>query len=542
MMIFLAGIAAAAGTIVYPWNAVTSIVKAGESFEVWFDAEPGQTVQAAVLRGPYNTVHISPIIAQTGSWTYDPVSENTYNTRLTVTVPPGVPADRYDLVVHTSHGQALSARAVKVIKEYKTTYKIFHISDSHLGQRGTDVLVPNKHTALVKTANIIHPDFVFNTGDVVYYHSNPHRLQERMDLFYQGDDSRGWKGMHDFNAATFVVAGNHDFQEGGSDGLPQEGRYDLKSNYWNTYHGLQYHAFMYGDSRFVLFNNGWVGYDWSWQRERADAWLKEQAAGGRFRILLAHLKQGGAMETFVGTHNFDLGLFGHNHHLGDRNPYTMADRLMAYYARSVRDHFEFCLFVVDRTAGTYTPLGYMNSNAETDGYGRSTASNRVLENDYEKNNEDRSVWVYNLTLDYAYDNNGTVPENTATLVNKFDFSIPAARVRFVMPKGFVYTVSQGTVYQAFDGDAFHVVDVDIDLDANSTTTVHIAVKPSSPAAAMDIAPNRYPARRSEIRHCNDSSFEANRMIEAADVPSRSRLNPINPDISCRRKVASDVVG
>ena len=31
-------------------------------------------------------------------------------------------------------------------------------------------------------------------------------------------------GMHDFNAATFVVAGNHDFQEGGADGLPKEGQ------------------------------------------------------------------------------------------------------------------------------------------------------------------------------------------------------------------------------------------------------------------------------------------------------------------------------
>jgi len=521
LIVFFIGLAAAAGKIVYPWNAVTSIVKAGETFEVWFDAEPGQVVQSVVLRGPYNTVQISSIIAQTGSWTYDPVSENTYNTHITVAVPPGTPADRYDLIVNTSHGQALSNRAVQVIKEYKTTYKIFHISDSHLGQRGTEVLVPNKHTALVKTANIINPDFVFNTGDVVYYHSNPRRLQERMDLFYKGDESQGWKGMHDFNAATFVLAGNHDFQEGGSDGLPREGYYDLKSNYWNTYHGLQYHAFTYGDSRFILFNNGWVGYDWSWQIQRAGAWLKEQASGGRFKILLAHLKQGGPMETFVGDHNFDLGLFGHNHHLGDRNPYKIADNLMAYYARSVRDHFEFCLFVVDQATGTYTPLGYMNNNSETDGYGRSTASNRVLENDNEKNNEDRSVWVYNLTLDYAHNNDGAVSENTATLVNKFDFSIPAARVRFVMPKGYVYTVSQGTVYQAFDGDAFHIVDVDMDLDANSTTAVQIAVKHSAPVAAMDFAQNRYPAWRTEIRHCNDSPFEANRMIKVTNVPFRS---------------------
>lgn len=467
--------ASSAGTIVYPWNAVTSIVKAGERFEVWFIAEPGQTVKSTVLRGPYNSVQIASIVTQTGIWTYDPVSENTCNTRITVTVPPGTPAERYDLIVNTSHGQAISLRAVQVIKDYKTNYKIFHISDSHLGQRGTEVLVPNKHTALVKMANIINADIVFNTGDVVYYHSNPARLQERIDLFYKGDDSQGWKGMHGFNAAVFVMAGNHDFQEGGADGLPQAGHYDLKSNYWNTYHGLQYHVLKYGDSRFVLFNNGWVGYDWSWQRERAGTWLKEEGAGGRFNILLAHLKQGGAMETFAANHDFGLGLFGHNHHLGDRNPYKMNTNLTAYYARSVRDHFEFCLFVVDNAAGTYTPLGYMNSTPETDGYGLSTASNRVLENDREKNNEDTSVWIDNLTLDYAHDNNGSVSSNIATLVNKFDYAIPDARVRFIMPKGDVYTVSRGSIYQSYDGDAFHIVDVDVDLEANSTTTVEIEI-------------------------------------------------------------------
>lgn len=464
-----------AGKIVYPWNAATAVVKAGESFEVWFNAAPGQVVNAIVLRGPYKTVNIPPASATTvsGSWEYDPVSQNTYNRQITVVVPADTPEDRYDLILNTSNGPAISVSAVKVLRKYKTNYKIFHISDSHLAQEGYNDLIGNKHTALVKMANIINPALVFVTGDNTYYSPDETRNQERIDRFYLGDESEGWKGMHDFNAAAFVVAGNHDYQQAGDDRLPGTGYYDLKSNYWNKYHGLQYHTFKYGSSRFILFNNGWAGYDWSWQMNRAGNWLKGDGSGGTLSILAAHIKQGGAMGTFAGSINLGLAMFGHNHHLGDRNPYTMDDRLIAYYARAIRDHLEFCLYLVDDVAGTFTPVGYMNTDSATDGYGLSTASNLVLQNNSEKNNFDKSVWIYNLTLNYAHDNDGSVSGNTATLVNKFTYAIPDARVRFIMPKGAVYGISAGAVEQQFDGDRFRIVDVSIDLKANSTTTVNI---------------------------------------------------------------------
>ncbi|MBI9017972.1 MAG: metallophosphoesterase [Phycisphaerae bacterium] len=474
----LIGICGAAGNIIYPWNAITSIVKSGESFEIWFNAEPDQVVDSITLRGPYNTIKIpsSSIKFVTGKWKYDPVSGNTYNRRFTVTVPKTIPEDRYDLILNTNQGQVNSVSSVKVIRQYQKNYKIFHIADSHLGQRtNPEGLIEAKHTAYVNIANIINPEIVINAGDVVYYNSNPSDLQKRMNLFYLGDDSKGWKGIHDFNAATFVVRGNHDFQQGGTDGLPQGGYHDQKANYWNQYHGLQYHSFKYGNSRFMLFNNSYYGnYDWSWQRDLASDWLDSEGSGGTFKVAVAHISQPNEMNPFASKNDLGLYLLGHNHHLGDRNPYKLDDRLIMYYARAVRDHFEFSLYLVDDSAATYTALGYKNIFPETDGNGLSTASNRVLENDSEKNNPDSSVWIYNLTLDYAHDNDGSVPTNTATLINKFDFVIPDARVRFVMPKGNNYAVSQGTITQTFDGDKFHIIDMNIDLSADSTTVVEIA--------------------------------------------------------------------
>ena len=45
--------------IVYPWRSTTAIVKAGETFEVWFNADAGQTLNEVALRGPYNNAIVT---------------------------------------------------------------------------------------------------------------------------------------------------------------------------------------------------------------------------------------------------------------------------------------------------------------------------------------------------------------------------------------------------------------------------------------------------------------------------------------------------
>ncbi|HML76673.1 MAG TPA: hypothetical protein PKB02_19435, partial [Anaerohalosphaeraceae bacterium] len=101
------------GKIIYPWNAATAIVKAGENVTVWFNADDGQTVTSAKLRGPCNTVSIPSVARQTGSWQYDEISGNRYNTRIAVTVPADAPQERYDLILNTTAGQEISHGAVK---------------------------------------------------------------------------------------------------------------------------------------------------------------------------------------------------------------------------------------------------------------------------------------------------------------------------------------------------------------------------------------------------------------------------------------------
>jgi len=40
------------GQIIYPWNATTAIVKAGENFTIWYDADIDEAIESIALRGP----------------------------------------------------------------------------------------------------------------------------------------------------------------------------------------------------------------------------------------------------------------------------------------------------------------------------------------------------------------------------------------------------------------------------------------------------------------------------------------------------------
>ncbi|MBN2512428.1 MAG: hypothetical protein JXB18_05770 [Sedimentisphaerales bacterium] len=437
------------GKIIYPWNAATAIVKAGENVTVWFNADEGQTVTSAKLRGPCSTVSIPLVARQTGSWQYDEISGNMYNTRIAITVPAGTPQERYDLILNTTAEQEISHGAVKVVREYKTDYTIMHISDTHLCQGAKINGLPNglfKISAMVDIANIIGPEMVFITGDLI--NDNMFPPQERADLFYKGSEVNGLKGVCNFHAASFSAAGNHDFLQ---QSQTSAGFYPEKSKFWNQYHGLHYHHFKYGNTRYMIVNTGWEGFDWAYQLKEHISWLAD-VGPGNLRIAAYHKSENGIMGAWADTVNLGLAMIGHNHHLAGNNPYELGGRRIQYYANSTREHFAFNLFRI-HSDGSYTAV-----------------NNREF---VENPSDAPSLWRPKLKLAYAKANDGTARTNTATLINNFDVGFPNARVRFLMPKGNTYSVSKGTVEQAFDGDSMHVVDVQVAIDPNSMNTIEI---------------------------------------------------------------------
>ncbi|MCF8361616.1 MAG: T9SS type A sorting domain-containing protein [Prolixibacteraceae bacterium] len=451
--------------IIRPWRATTAIVKTGESFEVWFDAYPNQEIESIQLSGKYNTVNCTYQI-ETGDWEYDPLSKNRYNTRIKVTVPVDAPANRYDLALETSTGVELSHGGVKVVSEFKSDYYIMHMSDGHLYQHGhdTDVLLARK-TAMIEIANIIDCEIIIETGDNSY---NVRNHPEREVMYFQGDEEHGIKGMADANAATFLVPGDHDAYKGND--WPQAS-VTVNADFFNDYWGLQNSSFKYGNGRFMMLNNAWAVSETSakaheYQCDEAKTWLNNDGVGGNFFVTAGHCYN--KMHEFIDdAQPLSLVLAGDKHHIRTNNPYSFdpGSAKVAYIAGSIRDHFEFNLFKVNNIDGTFSTV---------------SGENAVVEVLASGDQNDRSTWQSNLTLNYSNKNNGSFAENTATIVNNFNFPIDGAKVRFVLAKGYDYIFTNATLKQQFEGDEFYIVDLTTDLPANGSKEIYIRAEDLCP--------------------------------------------------------------
>ena len=469
-----------AGKIIYPWRSTTAIVKAGETFEVWFRADAGQTVNAIELQSQY--LNVTPSITNTinETWVYDKWSENTCNVKLTVTVPVNTPADRYNLILKTSSGDEISLAAVKVIKEYKTNFYVFHISDAHRWQGGYDGLkILKMVSTTIDIANIINPEMVFETGDNHYPNTNnPASTAQRTDDYYNGFTSgtEFIKGLNQFSAPVFSIPGNHD--------TPQKNyaiEPDMKtpSKYYNEFYGLQAHNFSYGNARFIGLNNAWFSDEAngvpniSHQTEEAKTWLN-QVGNGTFRIGYCHVPEPTALKAvydpfFKAGTPLNLILAGHVHRAS--NAFSIKDypnvkiTHTGYPLRELHRKAAFNLYKVDLATNKYSAIG--DSIGAHEGL--------AIADDFSS---------VKLKLTYSKLNNGSNAENSATIVNKYNFPITGAFVRFVVPKGSVYYLRNAAVIQEFDGTDFHIIDATYNLEANSTYTVSV-----HPGVQPDLCPD-----------------------------------------------------
>jgi len=444
--------------IIYPWNATTAIVKAGESFTIWYDADAKEKIESVMLKGPYNTVQIPLVKTKKGTWIYDEISGESYNRKISVIIPEGTPLERYDLIVQTSNGDIVSFSSVKVIRAYKTAYSIFHISDTHLADEsvraGNDVPKRLPYlSALVEISNIIGSELVFVTGDNVNSRSwddgNANYLktwpstQERVDYYYKGSSENNLKGVYDFTAPAFTVNGNHDHYERKNDSTETKN----KPAFWNKFHGLRTPHFAYGDARFMALSDAF-NEDLNVQGERHASWLDE-VGNGNLRVVYKHIYKP-IPQPWAMDYEIQLGLCGHNHHIGGENPFRQGNTAM--YIANFTEYTTFNLIRVK--AG-----------------GKFSVENNLVA--IENPKDDPSLFRPKLTLDFSKPNDGTSSNNRATLVNNFGVGFPDGKIRFIMPKGFYYTINKGSVEQQFDGDKFTVVDVRVSLKSNSTTVINI---------------------------------------------------------------------
>lgn len=447
--------------IVYPWRATTAIIKSGDSFEIWFNADVNQTISSIQFKSEFLTITGTNQNITTGSWVYDPVSGNTYNQKISIKVPENTPADRYDLILNTSTGKVTSLGGVKVVKEFKTEYYVTHISDGHLYQGGYDAdVVLQRKSLIVQMSNIMDSEILIETGDNMY---NVRNHPEREVEYFVGKSSIGTIGMAKATAATFAVSGDHEGLNGNDF---MQGTDQQNSDFVNDYWGLQNHSFKYGSARFMMLNNAWGlsatnNKVYQYQVNDAIAWLNGAGAGGNFLLTAGHNYD--RMHHFINNvHPLNLCLSGDRHAQGNGNPWeiTPGGPLISYTCNDLRGGMKYIIYRINNSTGTFSlPAG---------GTG-------LIEAKVSGDVNVPSSWVPRLKLTYSAENNGIASSNSATVENKFPFPVLGGKVRFVVPKGNTYTVTNATVSQEFDGDNVHVVDVTFDVATNNSKTISIAI-------------------------------------------------------------------
>lgn len=139
-----------------------------------------------------------------------------------VEVPKSIPGKLYDIeVVFEVEGSSIrdvQNNSVKVVENFNRDFNFIHITDLHLGSirntkdpsyiREAGYWHPNKEKRwlylqkAIKEVNLLKPDFVIVTGDVVFGQLHP--------LEYIAEYEEAHQMLQKFEVPIYLTPGNHD--------------------------------------------------------------------------------------------------------------------------------------------------------------------------------------------------------------------------------------------------------------------------------------------------------------------------------------------
>lgn len=461
-------------TIWKPLPNIPSLVRPGDTLTVWANASPGVTGWRADLQFASISVALTAAgggyQAGLGRWV------------LAYQVPAGLPEELYDLVLRSdSTASDTSHHSVKVLPLFRNSFYFAQISDTHLPEHTfsingsintADTSGMADFDAVIADLNLIHPEFIIHTGDLV----NEGELEEYLGMY---EMSRALTMINRLQDPMFVVSGNHDIG-GWKPTLPPDGT--SRKDWWrhfgwpflasppsaDTSHSQNY-SFDYGLLHCIgleaYINNG--QYDsyltsiygaQSFTQEQMN-WLAQNLASvpvGHAKLLYYHYDFGGTNGTggpnaaFSQINPSALGLtgaiWGHNHGVAEGNRTAVPFNLGL---QSVIGGRAFRIFRV--TGSTISPAPMHHSGTSAD----------------------------SLRVAWSVANDGTPTRLTGTVTNLFGEAWEHSRLIFHMvDHDSVYGATGGTVAQAIrENGRVHVY---VDCVVPASGNIAVTVAPTGP--------------------------------------------------------------
>ena len=464
-----------------PLLNIPALVRPGDTLEISCAADPTTTGWAASLRfGALDvplSVTASSYDASTTWWTVQ------------ATVPEMPVLELYDLHVSADGGIDDTTRdAVRVISQFRDDFYFVHITDPHIptylyyDQSGadTDSSTSECLRAITEDVNIINPEFVLLTGDMIH----EGELEEYLDKRYY---SRAQMHLQEFDVPVFLTAGNHDI--GGWDSTPPSDG-TARRNWWRFFGWsrldsppagapwyTQDYSFDYGPVHFVGLE-AYDNYDeWRYGTYGAESftsgqmtWLSQDlsAAAAQYNVLFHHYDFDN--ELNLNSLGIDLALWGHIHR--DQDDYTAPYDVCTDNAGGTNSPFRLIRFF----SGEFDPRPTLEA--------------------YEGDE------LYTVT---SPADDGTHDEVSVQIHNAYAERFQFGRVKVTMPTASGYVVTGGTLAQVDDSGATAVCYVDVDIQANSTTTVVVEMDDTS--SVPSLSASRLSAHPNPFNPSTEISFE-----------------------------------
>jgi hypothetical protein len=379
---------------------------------------------------------------------------------LQVIIPQVSVFELYDLEVNADGGiHDIAQNAVQVVPSRKSNYYFVHITDLHMPTRifypdagfDTDSLAVVDFRAVMDDINIIRPEFVLLTGDLV----NEGELED-----FSGQYCYGWaqRVLSELQVPVYITAGNHDIG-GWSSTPPPAG--SSRRNWWKyfgwswldnadvnwPYHTQDYY-FTYGNTVYIGLESYNNYESWRTNIYGSDSFTNQQMTWlsntisqfpGYKKLLFHHYDVQSQLN--LSNLGIDIALWGHVHYNSGNvsaYPYDLSTSSTCDGRRAYR--------VVRFNNNQFTPYSSVNAGAN---------GNNITQNFYPSN--------------YA-----VADSVMAVIYNGQYLSFENALVKFNMPSGNTgYTVTGGVLEQVDRSGAYNVCYVRTNLLQFSTRYVSI---------------------------------------------------------------------
>lgn len=426
---------------------------------------PGESMVVTCL-APQNTSGWTAFLRHDAKCIALPLQEAAWHTspnrwELSFSIPNVPVYELYDLEVNASGNlHDITQNAVKIVPTRKESYYFAHISDLHLPNQlfypnpgyDTDSTAVNDFRAVIDDLNLINPEFVLLTGDLV----NEGELEN-----FAGQYWYGWaqRLLELLEVPVYVTAGNHDVGGWNSTPAPQG---SARRNWWRYFgwswlyntepswpQHTQDYSFTYGNTAYIgleAYDNydNWLAYIYGTESFTAQqmAWLNSTVSQfpNHSKVLFHHYDF--QEELNLSALDIDIALWGHLHYNSGSiysQPYNLSTRSVCDGNRSYR--------IIRVNGEQITP--YNTIYAGSSGTG-----------------------IYNYWIP---GNTGVADSVRAIVNNNQPLAFENTLLKFVMPaRNTGYNVTNGVLEQVDRSGAKNIVYVKVNVAANSSINVSVA--------------------------------------------------------------------